>query len=67
MSAITEQEQRRDEEPENESVLSDLELLDDQAEGVVGGYRDLAYGSGGCPELACGSGGTHNEVQAVTA
>ena len=61
MSAISEQEQRRDEEAENESVLGDLEVLDDEAEEVAGGGR------GGCPELACGSGANHNEVQAVTA
>jgi hypothetical protein len=47
--------------PENERVLRDLEVLEGEAEDVVGGAR-----RGDCPELACGSGGNHNEVLAVT-
>ena len=53
---------RRDDQPESERVLRDLDVLEGAADDVVGGLR----GSGGCPELACGSGGNHNEVLAVT-
>jgi hypothetical protein len=53
---------RRDDRPESERVLRDLEVLEGAADDVVGGLR----GSGGCPDYACGSGGNHNEVQAVT-
>jgi hypothetical protein len=55
--------ERRDDRPERERVLRDLEVLEGTADDVVGGLR----GSGGCPELACGSNGNHNEVLAVTA
>ena len=60
MSVISEQEQRRDEEPEKESVLRDLELPEGEAEDVQGG-------SVKCPSWLCGPGGNHNEVQAFTA
>jgi hypothetical protein len=52
----------RDDQPESERVLRDLDVLEGAADDVPGGLR----GSGGCPELACGSGGNHNEVLAVT-
>lgn len=59
MSAITEQEQRRDDKPEDELALRDLELPDDQAGNVKAGAR------GGCDDWGCGS--NHDEAMVVTA
>jgi hypothetical protein len=48
--------------PRNERVLRDLEVLEGEAEHVVGGA-----GRDGCQAtFSCGSNGNHNEVLAVT-
>lgn len=67
MSAITEHEQR-EERPDDELELRDLDLPEDRAADVTGGRlaKDVsgAARGGGCDEWGCGT--NHNEAMSVT-